>query len=74
MDSKFLILQRTDIKQIVPRLTAGETKHDKEKFKLVGEKEKNEELAFWDMIEKAAKEIMSPQETEKFMTAVRKVS
>lgn len=46
-------------------------KGEKEKFKLVDESQQN--VGFWDLMEKAAKEILSPEETEKFLAAVRKV-
>ena len=65
--------QRAETKTAVPRLTAGDFKTDKEKIKLVDHSQKVEELGFWDLIERAAKEILSPDETEKFITAVKKV-
>lgn len=48
-------------------------KTEKEKIKLVDQSQKVEELGFWELIEKAAKEILSPEETQKFMDAIRKV-
>lgn len=46
-------------------------KGEKEKIKLVDESQQN--VGFWDLIEKAAKEILTAEETEKFVAAVRKV-
>mmetsp|Transcript_7921 Transcript_7921/g.8669 ORF Transcript_7921/g.8669 Transcript_7921/m.8669 type:complete len:113 (-) Transcript_7921:41-379(-) len=62
-------LKRQETKTAAPRLTLGD-KGEKEKFKLVDESQQN--VGFWDLMEKAAKEILSPEETEKFLAAVRK--